>query len=149
MSAAVKHTRTENTLRLVFVLLSAAEVLFQLWQAAGFFLNYDFLRSYATGLAILSLLLLTAFVLALFRKYLPAALLTLFSTVGITAVGYALSHPVTNTGADYISGIPESVFWKFFAPSLLLLIPILLLMADAFRRKKLAYENMTYEKQFD
>lgn len=150
MSAALtKPSQTEKLLRLVFLIAAGAEVLFQLFQAAGFALLYDFLRGYALGIVLLSLLLTAALVLCLFRQYLPSALLTLLSTVGLTALGYALSHPVVDPGESYISGIPEGVFWKFFAPSLLLLIPILALTVSSLRRKKEAYDNMPYEKQFD
>ncbi len=146
--SSLSSSRSERVLRLLFVVFAGLCSLFQAFQATGFLLNYTFMEGYATGLFVLTACLLAALVLTLLRRYLPAALLTLVGSVGITAVGFALSHPVTNSGKDYISGIPEGVFWKFFAPTLLLLIPIILLTVDSIRKKKAADDAVVYEKQF-
>lgn len=142
------ETRGQKITRSVFVILTAAAILFQLFQAAGFAVNYQFMRPYATALLIFSGLLLAALILSLCKKYLLSLIGTAVGTVGIAAVGYMLTHPITETDGLYISGVPEAAFWKNFAPCLLLIIPAVMLFVNELRRRKLEEETRPYEKQF-
>ena len=135
-------------MRIVFIVLTSLEAAFQLFQAAGFALIREFLRPYATALALFSLFLILSAVLSGLKKYLASGIFTLISVFGIATVGYILTHPVIEADKLYISGIDEGVFWTHYSHALLLILPALFLFLNELKRRKLEEDAKPYEKQF-
>jgi len=145
-----KFTREKNE-KIWFIIFTAAGALvaaFELFQAAGFAVLHDYMRPYALTIMLLALSVIAAMILAKFRSYTASLVLTAIGSIGLSAVGYALTHPVKLTDEYYVSGLDTAIFWKFFAPSLLLLIPAAALVILNLKRKKTEYDARPYEKQF-
>ena len=144
----IKRQKTEKIWFVIFAVYGAAVAIFELWQAAGFALLHDFLRPYAFWIALLALFIAAAVIFASRRGYLVSLILTVTGSVGLSAIGYALSHPAQLADEYFISGVDPSVFWKYFAPSLLLTVPAIALFVIGLRQKKAEEEAKPYEKQF-
>lgn len=144
----IKESAGQKKLRLVFIILTSLEAAFQLFQAAGFALIKEFLRPYATALAIFAVALIISAILSGLKKYLASGILTAISSFGTATVGYILTHPVIEADKNYISGIDEGVFWTHYSHALLLILPAILLVINEIKRKKLEEDLMPYEKQF-
>lgn len=145
----IKDNRFLKITKTVFVVLSALVTVFELFQAAGFAVTKVFLRPYAVGIAVMCCLLAAAIVLTLKGRYVSSLILTVVSTVGLTAVGYIITHPAADSDGWIISGIPEGVLWKYFAPSLLLIIPAVMIAREAARVREIEEIRRPYERQFD
>ena len=153
-SYVLKESRLQKVTRVVLVVLLVLAVLFQLFQSSMFFLLYPFLHGYATAILIFALLYVAALVFTCMKRRKAfccgaSLLLTAVSSIGLAAAGFMLTHPVTDTEDYYISGVPESAFWKYFAPMLLLIVPAAILFVAELRRVRKEEELTPYEKQFD
>ena len=143
-----KREKNEKRWFIIFTAASIVAAVFELFHAAGLAITKDYMRPYALWIAILGLLFAVSVIFASRRAYLVSLILTVTGSVGLSAIGYALANPVKLAEEYYVDGLGMGVFWKYFAPTLLLIIPALALFVIGLKRKKREENEKPYEKQF-